>query len=81
MADNSKRPGAGTVTALRPRPVRQSVGPALTRVSVEHRGWEKLTEEQLARDCALPGGYVDGAYVEGWARILGRLAAAAGGQP
>jgi uncharacterized protein YndB with AHSA1/START domain len=56
------------------------LGPALTRVAVEHRGWEQLTEEQLARDCALPGGYTGGAYREGWARILGCLAAAAGGQ-
>src|SRR5262250_3879895 len=30
------------------------LGPALTRVTVEHRGWEGLTEEQLAEDCALP---------------------------
>jgi Activator of Hsp90 ATPase homolog 1-like protein len=57
------------------------LGAALTRVSVEHRGWDQLTDEQLARDCALPGGYAGGAYVEGWARILARLAAAAGGQP
>jgi Activator of Hsp90 ATPase homolog 1-like protein len=56
------------------------LGPSLTRVAVEHRGWERMTEEQLARDCALPGGYTGGAYREGWARILGRLAAAAGGQ-
>jgi uncharacterized protein YndB with AHSA1/START domain len=52
------------------------LGPALTRVAVEHRGWEALTEEQLARDCALPGGYSGGAYATGWARILARLAAA-----
>ena len=56
------------------------LGPALTRVALEHRGWEQLTEEQLARDCALPGGYTGGAYREGWARILGCLAAAAEGQ-
>ncbi len=31
--------------------------PRLTRVAVEHRGWERLTAEELARDCALPGGY------------------------
>jgi uncharacterized protein YndB with AHSA1/START domain len=54
------------------------LGPALTRASVEHRGWEQLTEEQLARDCALPGGYSGGAYSRGWTTILGRLAAAAG---
>jgi hypothetical protein len=46
------------------------VGPALTRVAVERRGWEQLTDEQLAEDCALPGGYLGGAYHEGWARIL-----------
>ena len=56
------------------------LGPLLTRVAVEHRGWEQLTEEQLAQDCALPGGYLGGAYREGWARILGRLAAITGGQ-
>src|SRR5450755_1044608 len=32
-----------------------ALGPALTRVTVEHRGWELLTEAQLAEDCALPG--------------------------
>jgi hypothetical protein len=57
------------------------VGPSLTRVAVEHRGWEQLTDEQLAEDCALPGGYRGGAYREGWARILRCLAAAIGGQP
>jgi hypothetical protein len=56
------------------------LGPLLTRVTVEHRGWERLTEEQLAEDCALPGGYPGGAYREGWARILGALAATIGGQ-
>lgn len=43
-------------------------------------GWEQLTGEQLAKDCALPGGYLGGAYREGWARILGCLAAMIGGQ-
>src|SRR5258708_15775732 len=46
------------------------VGPALTRVTVEHRGWEALTEGQLAEDCALPGGYSSGAYAAGWAPSL-----------
>jgi uncharacterized protein YndB with AHSA1/START domain len=55
------------------------LGPLLTRVSVEHRGWEQLTEEQLAKDCALPGGYLGGSYTEGWARILGCLAQASAG--
>ena len=45
-------------------------------VAVEHRGWEALTEEQLAADCALPGGYAGGSFDRGWARILGCLAAA-----
>jgi len=62
------------VTDLRRPPVRQS---ALTRVSVVHSGWEKLSDEQLARDCALPGGYLGGAFDQGWAHILGRLARAA----
>jgi hypothetical protein len=37
-----------------------------------------VSEEQLARDCALPGGYTSGAYSAGWTRILDRFAAAAG---
>ena len=52
-----------------------ALGPELTRVAVEHRGWEALTPEQLGEDCALPGGYNSGAYATGWARILGRFAA------
>jgi hypothetical protein len=47
-----------------------------TRVEVEHRGWDALTEEQLVEACALPGGYLGGSFHEGWARILGSLAAA-----
>jgi len=54
-----------------------ALGPGLTRVAVEHRGWEALSDEQLAQDCALPGGYTGGAYREGWAIILGHLVAAA----
>jgi hypothetical protein len=50
------------------------LGPALTRVTLEHRGWDALTEEQLAADCALPGGYTSGAYATGWSTILARLA-------
>jgi uncharacterized protein YndB with AHSA1/START domain len=57
------------------------LGPALTRVAVEHRGWERLSDEQLAADCALPGGYAGGAFYEGWARILACLAAAAEAAP
>lgn len=51
----------------------RSLGPALTRVALEHRGWEALTPEQLATDCALPGGYDGGAYVAGWQVILERM--------
>jgi hypothetical protein len=51
------------------------LGPALTRVTVEHRGWEALTDEQLSQDCALPGGYFAGAYSAGWQQILARFAA------
>ncbi|MBO0713712.1 MAG: SRPBCC domain-containing protein [Acidimicrobiales bacterium] len=59
----------------------QALGPALTRVSVEHRGWEVLTEAQLAEACALPGGYAGGAFAAGWARILESLAVAAESSP
>ena len=48
----------------------RELGPSLTRVAVEHRGWEALTDEQLAQDCALPGGYTGGAHSAGWTRIL-----------
>ena len=58
-----------------------AVGPELTRVAVEHRGWEALTEEQLGEDCALPGGYSSGGYAIGWARILGCFAATLGTEP
>jgi uncharacterized protein YndB with AHSA1/START domain len=55
----------------------RALGPALTRVSVEHRGWEALSDEQIAADCALPGGYANGSYARGWAQILARFVAAA----
>jgi Activator of Hsp90 ATPase homolog 1-like protein len=58
-----------------------ALGPALTRVAVEHRGWEALTGEQLAADCALRGGYTGGAFSRGWARILACLAATIDGTP
>ncbi len=51
-----------------------ALGPALTRVAVEHRGWEHLTEEQLREDCAAPGGYRSGAYSGGWLLVLERFA-------
>ena len=57
----------------------RALGPSLTRVSVEHRGWERLTPEQLRRDCALPGGYSTGSYAVGWERILGAFAGSLGG--
>ena len=53
-----------------------ALGPAVTKVAVEHRGWDALTEEQLAADCALPGGYRSGAYAAGWATVLSHLAGA-----
>ena len=57
-----------------------ALGPALTRVAVEHRGWEVMTDEQLAQDCALPGGYSAGAYSKGWEIILQCLADAIAAQ-
>ncbi len=51
----------------------RALGPGLTRVAVEHRGWESLTEEQLREDCAAPGGYASGAYRDGWAHVLDRF--------
>ena len=54
-----------------------ALGPALTRVSVEHRGWEALDDAQLREDCALPGGYASGAFSTGWSHILTALARAA----
>ena len=59
----------------------RALGRRLTRVALEHRGWEALTEEQLREDCAAPGGYASGAYSRGWAFILDRLAARAAGEP
>jgi uncharacterized protein YndB with AHSA1/START domain len=57
---------AVTEVELRFRPL----GPALTRVELEHRGWEALAETDLGRDCALPGGYAGGSYQRGWELIL-----------
>ena len=53
------------------------LGTSLTRVAVEHRGWEALTEAQLREDCALPGGYAAGSFAAGWASILAALTRAA----
>ncbi|MGN6127349.1 MAG: SRPBCC domain-containing protein [Humibacter sp.] len=41
-----------------------------TRVDLEHRGWDRLSEEQLREDCALPGGYRGGSFQRGWRIIL-----------
>ena len=61
---------AATEVELRFKPL----GPALTRVEVEHRGWEALSETDLAKDCALPGGgYLGGSYNTGWSLILDRF--------
>ncbi len=46
----------------------RALGPALTRVEVEHRGWENLTEEQFAAATSVAGG-----YSAGWAAILASL--------
>lgn len=51
-----------------------ALGPGLTRVALEHRGWEHLTDEQLSEDCAEPGGYHSGAYSRGWGLVLDRFA-------
>ncbi|MEU4625131.1 SRPBCC domain-containing protein [Actinoplanes sp. NPDC023801] len=42
-----------------------ALAPALTRVALEHRGWERLTAEQVAAATSLSGG-----YEAGWQRIL-----------
>jgi uncharacterized protein YndB with AHSA1/START domain len=57
---------AVTEVELRFRPL----GPALTRVELEHRGWEALAEADLGTDCALPGGYAGGSFQRGWELIL-----------
>jgi hypothetical protein len=53
-----------------------ALGPALTRVTVEHRGWDRLTDEQLVADCAEPGGYGAGGYDTGWTLVLASFARA-----
>ncbi len=55
------------------------LGSQRTRVEVEHRGWDRLTEEQLTDDCAAPGGYRGGAFEQGWRLILTCLSAALDG--
>lgn len=51
--------------------------PGLTRVEVEHRGWDQLSQDQLGASCALPHGYRGGAFHRGWAHILSCLPPAA----
>jgi hypothetical protein len=53
-----------------------ALGPALTRVSVEHRGWETLTEEQIAEECRMPGDTYLDSYGTGWSLVLARFKAA-----
>ena len=48
------------------------LGPALTRVELEHRGWERLSEQQVRTATAAAGG-----YRAGWAAILTALTTAA----
>jgi hypothetical protein len=48
-----------------------------TRVELEHRGWDRLTEAQLSEACALPGGYLGGSFSAGWTRILNQFTKAA----
>jgi len=35
------------------------------------------SDDELAEDCALPGGYLGGAFDKGWAIIIGKFAEAA----
>lgn len=55
------------------------LGPALTRVEVEHRGWERLSDEQLGAACALPEGYAGGSFHRGWGILLDAFASHLGG--
>lgn len=57
-----------------------ALGPGLTRVALEHRGWEHLTAEQLGEDCAEPGGYLTGSYSRGWQLVLERFAGSVEGR-
>jgi hypothetical protein len=49
-----------------------ALGPALTRVELEHRGWDRLSPDLARR--------YPGSYTEGWTLILERLAAHAEGR-
>jgi hypothetical protein len=49
-----------------------ALGPALTRVELEHRGWDRLSPDLARRH--------PGSYLAGWTLILDRLAAHAEGR-
>jgi len=51
-----------------------ALGPAVTRVELEQRGWDRLTTEELAAASTVAGG-----YAAGWARVLDSLQCAAEG--
>jgi hypothetical protein len=48
------------------------LGPALTRVELEHRGWERLSEADLASATSVHGG-----YDRGWVQVLDAFRAVA----
>ncbi len=52
----------------------RELGPALTRVELEHRGWERLPADEVALRTAPPNG-----YPYGWQKILARFTACAEG--
>lgn len=51
-----------------------------TRVDLEHRGWERLIEAQLEKDCAVPSACLGGSFTRGWRTILGQFTIAAEGE-
>jgi activator of Hsp90 ATPase-like protein len=53
----------------------RSLGPALTRVELEHAGWDRLSMDDLAAATKR------GSYDEGWSKILTLFLTAAEGQP
>lgn len=61
----------GTPTVVELRFAR--IADTLTRVELEHRGWEHLSEAELGDECAVPGGYFGGAFHTGWQEILSRF--------
>jgi hypothetical protein len=61
------------------RAIAEPLRRAIPRLS--NRGCEALSDAQLSEDCALPGGYLGGAYRTGWVIIPRQLAAAAEATP